>query len=167
MLKKLVKYGNSTALVLEKPLLELMGMEEGSFVKISTIDGKSLTITPMPKNKTPLLNVYDQYLKNKAENTPEFESQVESIKEVLAPVFGRLSVKYNVNELVSKMVGNPGYVKEVAVLDEKYSDLTVPSKEYITALCVIRYKYCPELKAFDDEMKELTEQVERAYQKSE
>jgi antitoxin component of MazEF toxin-antitoxin module len=45
MLKKLVKYGNSTALVLDKAILELLGMAEGSIVKIKT-DGTSLIITP-------------------------------------------------------------------------------------------------------------------------
>ena len=49
---------NSTALVLEKPLLELMDMEEGSFVKISTSDGKSLIITPVPHSQS-MLNVKD------------------------------------------------------------------------------------------------------------
>jgi len=45
MLKKIVKYGNSCALVLDKALLELLNMEEGSVVKIKT-DGISLIITP-------------------------------------------------------------------------------------------------------------------------
>jgi len=45
MLKKIVKYGNSCALVLDKALLELLNMEEGSVVKIKT-DGVSLIITP-------------------------------------------------------------------------------------------------------------------------
>lgn len=48
MLKKLVKYGNSNALVLDKALLELLDIEEGSIVKIKT-DGKSLIITPQEK----------------------------------------------------------------------------------------------------------------------
>lgn len=45
MLKKLVKYGNSNALVFDKAILELLNIKEGSIVKIST-DGKTLTITP-------------------------------------------------------------------------------------------------------------------------
>lgn len=45
MLKKLVKYGNSNALVLDKPILELLGIEEGSVVRLKT-DGVSLIITP-------------------------------------------------------------------------------------------------------------------------
>mgnify|MGYP000288822176 CR=1 FL=1 len=48
MLKKIVKYGNSNALILDKALLELLEIEEGSVVKIKT-DGKSLIITPQEK----------------------------------------------------------------------------------------------------------------------
>lgn len=48
MLKKLAKYGNSSALVLDKAILELLGIEEGSVVKIKT-DGVSIIITPHDK----------------------------------------------------------------------------------------------------------------------
>ncbi len=46
MIKKLVKYGNSQALVLDKALLEILGIAENSKLKLST-DGTSLTITPI------------------------------------------------------------------------------------------------------------------------
>lgn len=46
MLKKLVKYGNSSAIVLDRAILELLGIKEGCAVKLST-DGKSLIITPV------------------------------------------------------------------------------------------------------------------------
>lgn len=46
MIKKLVKYGNSQALVLDKALLEILNISEATKLKLST-DGTSLTITPM------------------------------------------------------------------------------------------------------------------------
>lgn len=46
MLKKLAKYGNSTTLVIDKAILELLNMNELSVVKLHT-DGKSLIITPV------------------------------------------------------------------------------------------------------------------------
>ena len=46
MLKKLVKYGNSKALVLDRAILELLNIKEGGLLKLKT-DGKSLTITPV------------------------------------------------------------------------------------------------------------------------
>ena len=45
MLKKLVKYGNSNALILDRAILELLNINEGAVVKLHT-DGKSLIITP-------------------------------------------------------------------------------------------------------------------------
>ena len=44
MLKKLVKYGNSNALILDKTILALLGLEEGAPVKM-TIHGNQLVIT--------------------------------------------------------------------------------------------------------------------------
>lgn len=45
MLKRIVKYGNSNAIILDKALLELLNIQEGSLLKIKT-DGKSLIFTP-------------------------------------------------------------------------------------------------------------------------
>jgi len=50
MLKKLAKYGNSTTLVIDKAILELLNMNETSIVKLQT-DGKSLIITPVKSMK--------------------------------------------------------------------------------------------------------------------
>lgn len=46
MLKKLAKYGNSTTLVIDKAILELLNMDESTVVKLQT-DGVSLTLTPV------------------------------------------------------------------------------------------------------------------------
>lgn len=51
MLKKLVRYGNSNALVLDKAILELLNIAEGSVVKIKT-DGRSIIITPQEEFDT-------------------------------------------------------------------------------------------------------------------
>ncbi len=45
MIKKLRKVGNSNALILDKPILELLGLEENGQVKLTIHDG-SLIITP-------------------------------------------------------------------------------------------------------------------------
>jgi antitoxin component of MazEF toxin-antitoxin module len=47
MIKKLVRHGNSRALIIDKPILELIGANEDSEFTITTSDGKSLTITPV------------------------------------------------------------------------------------------------------------------------
>ena len=46
MIKKLVRHGNSRALIIDKPILEIIGADENSNFTITT-DGVSLTITPV------------------------------------------------------------------------------------------------------------------------
>jgi antitoxin component of MazEF toxin-antitoxin module len=44
MVKHLVKHGNSYALVIDKPILELLGITPDTPLDVSTPDGKSLRI---------------------------------------------------------------------------------------------------------------------------
>lgn len=46
MIKKLVRHGNSRALIIDKPILEIIGASDDSEFTITT-DGTSLTITPV------------------------------------------------------------------------------------------------------------------------
>lgn len=46
MVKKLTKHGNSMALLIEKPVLELIGADADTPFEITT-DGKSLTLKPV------------------------------------------------------------------------------------------------------------------------
>ena len=50
MQKNLVKHGNSMALVIEKPILELLGADAKTLFDIST-DGQALVLTPVPDSK--------------------------------------------------------------------------------------------------------------------
>lgn len=45
MIKRLRKVGNSNALILDKPILELLGLEEGGEVQLTIQDG-NLIVTP-------------------------------------------------------------------------------------------------------------------------
>ena len=47
MQKKLVKHGNSLALVIDRPILELVRIEADQPVEISTDDGRRLIIEPV------------------------------------------------------------------------------------------------------------------------
>jgi len=49
--KKLTKHGNSYALIIEKPILELLGIDSDTLLQVSTPDGSSIVITPV-KSKT-------------------------------------------------------------------------------------------------------------------
>jgi antitoxin component of MazEF toxin-antitoxin module len=46
MVKTLVKHGNSWALIIDKPVLELLNITPDTPLEISTTNGKSLTIEP-------------------------------------------------------------------------------------------------------------------------
>ncbi len=47
MIKTLTSHGNSAALVIDKAILELLGISMSTPLKIST-DGKSLIVSPLP-----------------------------------------------------------------------------------------------------------------------
>jgi antitoxin component of MazEF toxin-antitoxin module len=74
--KKLTKHGNSYALIIEKPILELLGIDSTTLLDISTPDGSSIVITPLKsaarkrkfKNALNKINKrYGRALKNLAE----------------------------------------------------------------------------------------------------
>ena len=46
MIKKLSRHGNSMALIIDKPILEILNITDETPLKIST-DGKIITIKPM------------------------------------------------------------------------------------------------------------------------
>ena len=50
MIKSLTKHGNSLALVIEKPILELMGADTNTAFDITT-DGNALVLTPVKDAK--------------------------------------------------------------------------------------------------------------------
>jgi antitoxin component of MazEF toxin-antitoxin module len=50
MEKHLVKHGNSMALVIEKPILDLLGVDAETSFNIST-DGQALVLTPVHNKK--------------------------------------------------------------------------------------------------------------------
>ena len=47
IIKKLTKHGNSYALIIERPILDLLGIDGETILQISTPDGVSIVITPM------------------------------------------------------------------------------------------------------------------------
>ncbi len=77
MLKKLVRYGNSNALVLDKAILELLNIEEGSIVKIST-DGRSIILTPQQPATTQ--KITETITANDAVMTSVFKERMKTFK---------------------------------------------------------------------------------------
>ena len=52
MIKKLRKVGNSNALILDKPILELLGLEEDGQVQLTIQDGNLIVTPARPKTVT-------------------------------------------------------------------------------------------------------------------
>jgi antitoxin component of MazEF toxin-antitoxin module len=51
MIKTLTKHGNSLALVIDKPILDLLRISADTPLEVSTEDGKSLRIVPVTDAK--------------------------------------------------------------------------------------------------------------------
>lgn len=81
MKKKLSKYGNSRALVIDKPILELLDIDENTELEIST-DGKSLLITPISKT-------FES--KRKSSSNKNLKKIIDKNIKKYAPVFKKLS----------------------------------------------------------------------------
>ena len=52
MIKQLRKVGNSNALILDKPILELLGLEEDGQVQLTIQDGNLIVTPARPKTVT-------------------------------------------------------------------------------------------------------------------
>lgn len=52
MVKRLIRHGNSLALVIDKPILDLLKITEDTPLEIETLDGKSLQIRPSKTGAT-------------------------------------------------------------------------------------------------------------------
>ena len=69
MIKQLRKVGNSNALILDKPILELLGLEENGRVRLTIQDG-NLIVTPANPQlvKTEGMNEQLDYVMKKRRN---------------------------------------------------------------------------------------------------
>lgn len=52
MVKTLIKVGNSLALVIDKPILDLLRIDADTPLEVSTQDGRTLTIVPVEKARS-------------------------------------------------------------------------------------------------------------------
>jgi antitoxin component of MazEF toxin-antitoxin module len=162
MLKKLAKYGNSTALVIDKAILEILEIEDGGLVKLQT-DGKSLIITPVRANQeigkvsygadeamqAALGTFRDQRL---AEYQKYQALDVEK-KEKLQKDVSAVMLKYQAEfqRFLSEVSLTSEWQDAMVKLAEQY-DPVAQSNEYIAACVKLKYQFCPELEKMDQEM---------------
>ncbi len=57
VIKKLIRHGNSLALVIDKPVLDLLKITEDTSLEIETHDGRSLSIKPLSSSGKPRASV--------------------------------------------------------------------------------------------------------------
>jgi antitoxin component of MazEF toxin-antitoxin module len=150
MLKKLVKYGNSNALILDRAIMELLNMQEGSVVKFTT-DGKSLIITAVEGEKASsialnatetLLNISAEkndaakahpdkkgVLEEWAPGTENFSRLTKALGPIMAKntqaisVFGSLEFVIEADALAAKHHGDrssKAFMKDFIALQDKY-----------------------------------------------
>ena len=145
MLKKLAKYGNSNALVIDKAIMELLNMQENEVVKLTT-DGKSLTITPI--SETSSVEVQEDFTSQDAILIAAARSGTVGLKNTSAKEKQAIEDKYlsmlkKQQELSTKLSKNLDYIKELQDLNK---DLAANNPaEYIKQTTAIRNKYSPEL----------------------
>jgi len=181
MLKKIVKYGNSSALVLDKALLELLNMAEGSIVKIKT-DGVSLIITPqhaltqetISPTLTPEETFRDASRKSleKAFGDPEKALRYqEGLKAITDRYMKAREQKMNTPEMQQAIAAiqkrfagdeaSPEYVKAIQALHRQNFPELEQMQQEIDAFVK---KYSPEQAAAID-MRLITEEFKKAHMK--
>lgn len=155
MLKKLVKYGNSHALVIDKALLELLNIAEGSVVKIKT-DGVSLIITPhTPVTQETVVQPFapQEYMSNALLNHQK--TWTKNPEEGQLYMRALMDVMSRYAEPMQKMK-SPAFQKALEELDQKFGGNRLNPK-YGKAFVTLRNKHIPEFAEMEKEVKELSE----------
>jgi antitoxin component of MazEF toxin-antitoxin module len=81
MQKKLSRYGNSLALIIDKPILELLNIDDETILNIST-DGKNIFVIPQKNDVASDLKI--------SEN-PEKQKSFEKVMKQYEPALKKLS----------------------------------------------------------------------------
>ncbi len=155
MLKKLVKYGNSSALVLDKPLLELLNIAEGAVVKIKT-DGISLIITPHNANSIQTITpsvVPQETLQDAVKNNLAKHVKNPDDASLYHDEIRKLFIHYGES---LKKLNSEDFQKKSRALETQYQNDTL-NPSYARELTAVRYHYAPELKDMDKQIQALSQ----------
>lgn len=173
MLKKLAKYGNSTTLVIDKAILELLNMNESSVVKLHT-DGKSLIITPVQseqmQDKKVSYENYEEAMVQSLNKCKQVAVQNTPPAQLLSPE-DTLLMQKEVADLFAKSdamrdfalqsPNNQAFVSKIAVLSEQY-DPVADYEQYMKAYLAIRNEFYPELAQLDLEMADILKKYQQS-----
>jgi antitoxin component of MazEF toxin-antitoxin module len=151
MLKKLVKYGNSNALILDKAILELLEIEEGSILKIKT-DGTSIIVTPHVKATSE--QVQETFTHGQANIEAAVKDTIKRYKDLSKDKQEQLEKEYQTLiqrrlSLSTELHKNTEFMDQVQQI-AKLHDTHSPA--YLAAYKELRSKYCPEAVNIDNEI---------------
>ncbi len=173
MLKKLAKYGNSTTLVIDKAILELLNMNESSVVKLHT-DGKSLIITPVPAEQAQekkvsyegmegliVANSTQKAASQHKESYERYAKLDEDVRVTMQKEFSDVFAKYMVpsQKFHMEIMQSPEFVARMEELALQY-DPAAQSEEYFKAFNALRNEFVPEMIGMDEELAVIAKKYE-------
>lgn len=161
MIKKLVKYGNSHALVLDKALLEILNISDTTQLKLST-DGKGLIITPLQQPTPQPVSVteeettrhYAQTLFEKEKD--KWERLAQAPKEALLELhfvcnefMNAFDEKYNFRKRLQDMMESTAFKAKHAELDQRARTENMPTEQYFKEYIALQQSFLPDI-PFDE-----------------
>ncbi len=189
MLKKLIKYGNSHAVVLDRTILALLNIDEGGVVKFR-VEGDALIIKAqsvseptdaamlaiedfherarmMAGETDPVLPLLDVQLKKCATQSKQIKANPKANKQANDWVPG--SSNYKLLEEAYKSLINK-YKKDTEVfMTSEWKDRLealnerfkgdLESEAYLNEFQELRHKICPAMKLMDEEMLKINKQL--------
>jgi antitoxin component of MazEF toxin-antitoxin module len=181
MLKKLVKYGNSNALILDRSILALLDIAEGAVVKLR-IEGDTLLIKAEKNVKATdiLMSEIDSIDEKMSTGASFYNPMIEILKKSAYDLCSKAESNSDSMELLKKWVpggkngqklqeafgkimekyreeieplGSQEFQKEFQSLTEKYKK-ELSSAEYYQEFLALRVKFSPGLAKMDKEMRD-------------
>jgi len=181
MLKKLSKYGNSTTLVIDKAILELLNMNESSIVKLKT-DGKSLIISPVenknveeniknvlfePSEAIALAikhqnNLYEEEVANLDDKAKKEANEMkEELTNINLKLFLNNKDKNSYLDNLKEITNSKEYLEGIEFITNKFNPIT-QNNEYMKEYNKLVYKLSPKL--LDPEFKKETLEIGKKYE---
>lgn len=183
MLKKLVKYGNSNALILDRCILALLDISEGAVVKLR-IEGDTLIIkaeknmkatdvlmaeiesidertTLWTSSSTPMMEIVKKNTRDFCSKMEGDSNSMELLKEWIPGTENYQKLQEAYGKIMQKYqeemkpLSSEAFQKEIQKLNNKYKK-EMNSAEYYRELLALRLKFSPGLAEMDKEMQETT-----------
>lgn len=163
MIKKLVQFGTSKALMLDEGLLEILGITDATELKITT-DGASFTVTPITRseNETAPRHIsvaqdeclmhYSQELRNApeaAETLGKFHQMPPAARQKMAlesaKIHQELEEQHHISQLEKELTENVPYQNALKELSQQARATNMAGRDYMLAMNELVKKHAPRL----------------------